>query len=172
MFPFSLHSLPVVLLLFIVQARLTQSFVSPHVQTLSQLSPRRRLSNAAAAAAAAAPSPHMEGMTPSPTLKQDDLLTTTVTYPKWIVFVDHSKPSLEKGASATLDAFLSLAPDTVHVKTAFLPRQAKSGNQPWVRCVDMENSEALEVSRVDSVDKVYRVLTKHMGLAVSHNTSW
>ena len=88
----------------------------------------------------------------------------------WIVFVDHSKPSLEKGAAATLDAFLSLAPASrVTVKAAFLPKQPKSGGQPWVRCVSVEKSIAMEIFGVDSVDKVYRILTKHMGLGVSAN---
>lgn len=85
----------------------------------------------------------------------------------WIVFVDHSKISLEKGAAATLDAFLGLAPmDSVQVKSAFLPKPAKSGGQPWVRCVSTKEGSAIEVSGVDSVDKVYRVLTKHMKLNV------
>lgn len=46
----------------------------------------------------------------------------------WIVYVDHSKNSLEKGAAATLDAFLGLAAPApplrssrIQVKAAILP---------------------------------------------------
>ena len=101
--------------------------------------------------------------------------TTTATSTNWIVYVDHSKQSLEKGAAATLDAFTSLAPpSSVQVKAAALPRPSKkagSSSQPWVRCVNLSQSQALEVYGVDSVDKVYRVLTKHMALGVSQNKS-
>jgi hypothetical protein len=112
-------------------------------------------------------------MTRRPSLSLSSATSTAAVSADWIVYVDHSKPSLEKGAAATLDAFLSLTSpvnekDRVHVRTAFLPRGAKTGQPPWVRCVDVAQSEALEVFGVDSVDKVYRVLTKHMGLRVSH----
>ena len=77
---------------------------------------------------------------------------------------------------ATLDAFLGLtmAPRTtaaarlsnsVQVKAALLGKP--KGLHPWVRCVSVRNNVALEVYGVDSVDKVYRVLTKHMTLGVS-----
>uniref|UniRef100_A0A7S3L8D0 Uncharacterized protein n=1 Tax=Amphora coffeiformis TaxID=265554 RepID=A0A7S3L8D0_9STRA len=81
----------------------------------------------------------------------------------WIVYVDYSKMSMEKGAAATLDAFLSLTQSRrVQVKAAFLPKQTKSGGYPWIRCVSIQKSSAIELFGVDSVDKVYRVLTKHM----------
>lgn len=90
------------------------------------------------------------------------------TSPDWIVYVDHSKTSMEKGAAATLDAFFSLAPPgRVEVKAALLPKQSnKSGGNPWIRCVSVEDSSAIELFGVDSVDKVYRVLTKHMQVGV------
>ena len=110
---------------------------------------------------------------PSSLKSLDSLSSFPAKQEGWIVFVDHSKPSLEKGAAATLDAFLSLAPASrVTVKAAFLPKQPKSGGQPWVRCVSVEKSIAMEIFGVDSVDKVYRILTKHMGLWVSANASY
>ena len=100
--------------------------------------------------------------------------TTPTTTPVWIVYVDHSKSSLEKGAAATLDAFLGLTTVArqqrgivVEVKAAFLPKPKGGGSPPWVRCVSLPKNVALEVYGVDSVDKVYRVLTKHMTLNVS-----
>lgn len=69
--------------------------------------------------------------------------------PDWIVYVDHSKGSLEKGAAATLDAFLGLSQaEQVQVKAAFLPKGGSGGGQqspPWVRCVSLEKNLALEV---------------------------
>jgi hypothetical protein len=90
---------------------------------------------------------------------------------EWIVYVDHSKTSLEKGAAATLDAFLGLAPASkVQVKAGFLPKPSKQIGQPWIRCVSLKDDSAMEVYSVDSVDKVYRVLTKHMDVEVGYRT--
>ena len=113
----------------------------------------------------------------------------------WDVYVCQSKPCKERGAGATLDAFVGLAPsDYVQVHAAVISKTRGKG--PIVRClrrVDLNNQEtkdiynaeqsdivddditptdgddespleAFEVSNVDSVDKVYRILTKHMGL--------
>jgi hypothetical protein len=88
---------------------------------------------------------------------------------EWIVYVDYSKTSLEKGAAATLDAFLGLAPASkVQVKAGFLPKPVKQIGQPWIRCVSLKEDSAMEVYSVDSVDKVYRILTKHMDVEVGH----
>ena len=135
---------------------------------------------------------------------------------EWKVYVDQSEASLDKGGSATLDAFLGLAPAaTVQVKPALLPMgsyyaspanyAASSGSSnngggnnnsnnnnnsvgPFVRCIplrrerlsttieeevadvdadDSDSRRAFDVCNVDSVDKVYRILTKHMRVQVS-----
>ena len=109
----------------------------------------------------------------------------------WDVYVCQSKPCKERGAGATLDAFVGLAPsDYVQVHAAIISKTRGKG--PIVRCLrrvpgsgnDDSNVsgssankdgdtalvanesplDAFEVSNVDSVDKVYRILTKHMGL--------
>lgn len=82
---------------------------------------------------------------------------------EWEVYVDQSKSSLERGASATLDAFLGLAPKgRVLVTPAIFSRPKVKG--PIIRCVpvDERNKDCFEVSNVDSVDKVYRILTRHL----------
>ena len=71
----------------------------------------------------------------------------------------------------------------IQVIPAILPKPASGGKGPWIRCVwntnnkknNIRPSPNLDVSNVDSVDKVYRVLTKHMGVKVrnyilQHNT--
>ncbi|KAL7573743.1 hypothetical protein ACA910_007778 [Epithemia clementina (nom. ined.)] len=86
----------------------------------------------------------------------------------WIVYVDQSKASLERGGVATLDAFMGLVPSRkISVKAAMFPKPPK-GKGPYIRCVPVRQSgeyTAFEVSNVNSVEKVYRVLTKHMGLS-------
>mmetsp|Transcript_35201 Transcript_35201/g.85213 ORF Transcript_35201/g.85213 Transcript_35201/m.85213 type:complete len:540 (+) Transcript_35201:285-1904(+) len=81
---------------------------------------------------------------------------------QWQVFVDQSKSALDRGGGATLDAFCCLAPpSTAQVVPAILP----GGNKkfPWVRCISkIPGRSNIEVGNVDSVDKVYRVLTKHL----------
>jgi hypothetical protein len=87
---------------------------------------------------------------------------------KWHVYVCQSKQCLERGAGATLDAFVGLAPsEWVVVHPAILPRS--KGKGPNVRCIpaDTSSTQALEISNVDSVEKVYRILTAHMGVEVS-----
>jgi tetratricopeptide (TPR) repeat protein len=83
--------------------------------------------------------------------------------------VDQSKSSLDKGGSATLDAFLGLAPkESVLVKPALIPRTKSKG--PIVRCVSLSSKTmSIDVGNVDSVDKVYRILTRHMKVPVSTN---
>ena len=86
----------------------------------------------------------------------------------WEIYVDQSKAGLEKGAAATLDAFLGLAPPNVKVLPAIFPKSTKN-RMPLIRCVSLRqpkdifrSSGGLEVTNVDSVDKVFRVLTKHI----------
>jgi hypothetical protein len=89
---------------------------------------------------------------------------------EWEVFVDQSKSSLDKGGSATLDAFVGLAPPgTVKVQPVILSKIKSKG--PLVRCISAQsgNKESFDVSNVDSVDKVYRILTRHMRVEVSEN---
>ena len=86
----------------------------------------------------------------------------------WTVYIDQSKASLDRGGSATLDAFVGLAPSTVQVLPAILPKLSKAKG-PLVRCVcQIPGRPSLDVSNVDSVDKVYRILTRHMQVAVSN----
>ena len=98
---------------------------------------------------------------------------------QWEVYVDQSKGSLDKGGGATLDAFLALAPpDRVRVQPAILLPKIKSKG-PAVRCIYVPSSSSppsdvtsssrrtppltsMDIGAVDSVDKVYRILTRHM----------
>lgn len=145
---------------------------SSHSRCFPWVQSRRRTSLSAATAAGVP-----DFSTPS-VLRSSDAIATPTS--DWIVYVDHSKPSLEKGAAATLDAFLGLTTaaatarsgrtaTTVAVKAAFLPKPKKGGQPatPWVLCVSLANNIALEIYGVDSVDKVYRVLTKHMAVEAS-----
>ena len=80
--------------------------------------------------------------------------------------MDQSKSSLDRGGSATLDAFLMLAPrDSVQVLPVLIKK--KTNKPPLVKCIsNSSNRPSLEVAQVDSVDKVYRILTKHMKVEV------
>ena len=111
----------------------------------------------------------------------------------WQIYIDQSKASLDRGGGATFDAFFSLCDNTdntdddspandnesndvvkVQVIPAILPKPASGGKGPWIRCIWNTNnknnnsrpSPNLDVSNVNSVDKVYRVLTKHLGVKV------
>jgi hypothetical protein len=94
--------------------------------------------------------------------------TSSPTKFEWEVFVDQSKSSLDKGGSATLDAFVGLAPPgKVNVQPVILSKIKSKG--PLVRCIPAQssNKDSFDVSNVDSVDKVYRILTRHMRVEVS-----
>jgi len=102
----------------------------------------------------------------------------------WQIYVDQSKASLDRGGGATFDAFFSLCDHDgeggrannedvigVQVIPAILPKPVGGGKAPWIRCLWNTNkknivrpSPNLDVSNVDSVDKVYRILTKHLGV--------
>lgn len=107
-----------------------------------------------------------------------------------MVYVDQSKNSLDRGGSATLDAFLALAPkDIVTVHAAYFPsstKNTKSTRGPCIRCIAMMENDndddskmiankisrstipsSFDVGNVDSVDKVHRILTKYMQVPVS-----
>ena len=73
---------------------------------------------------------------------------------------------MEKGAGATLDAFLGLAPSSeVKVFPAILTTKIKS-KSPAVRCISLAGINNFDVGNVDSVDKVFRILSKHMQVKV------
>ena len=78
--------------------------------------------------------------------------------------MDQTK-SADKRSSATLDAFIGLAPPSVEVKPAVFPKSKLKG--PRVRCIAVNPSslkpKSFDACNVDSVDKVFRILTKHMG---------
>lgn len=104
----------------------------------------------------------------TPTSPPSPLLPEIPVPVDWEIYVDQSKAGLEKGAAATLDAFLGLAPPSVKVLPAVFPKSTKN-RMPLIRCVSLRqpkdlfrSSGGLEVTNVDSVDKVFRVLTKHM----------
>jgi hypothetical protein len=87
----------------------------------------------------------------------------SIQYQKWEVFVDQSKSALDKGAGATLDAFLGLAPaNQVKVIPAVITKTKAKG--PAVRCISTNSS--FDVGNIDSVDKVFRILNKHMHVKV------
>ena len=113
---------------------------------------------------------------------------TIPTAIEWEIYVDQSKTSLDRGGSATLDAFLGLAPpSTVQVIASVIPTGGGGGSSvasttagtaasysglkktklkgPFVRCLSTDGLLCFDVSNVDSVDKVYRVLTKHIKLS-------
>jgi len=83
---------------------------------------------------------------------------------EWDVYVCLSKNCKERGASATLDTFQSLAPPSVvQVHPAILSKS--KGRGPNVRCIQTKHPfRALEVNNVNDIDKVYRILTKHMNI--------
>jgi len=68
----------------------------------------------------------------------------------------------------------------VQIIPALLPKPASGGKAPWIRCmwnnknknknnsnrIRVRSSPNLDISNVDSVDKVYRILTKHLGVQV------
>ena len=102
-----------------------------------------------------------------------------------------SQPSIknkEKSVIPTSDliqSFISLAPssETVRAHPAIFHKQRKQkGKGLAVRCIQRRRSfspgsdgvespgemvSALEITNVDSVDKVYRIITEHMKLEVS-----
>jgi len=107
----------------------------------------------------------------------------------WQVYVDLSRASLDRGGNATFDAFSSLCYTSVdgsdaetdgknqrdvevQVIPAIIPKPATGGKAPWIRCIWNSNKRKdaarpfpnIDISNVDSVEKVYRVLTKHLGL--------
>jgi hypothetical protein len=99
---------------------------------------------------------------------QGQTQTSSPTKLEWEIFVDQSKSSLDKGGSATLDAFVGLSPPgMVKVQPVVLSKIKSKG--PLVRCISAQNSDksSFDVSNVDSVDKVYRILTRHMRVEVS-----
>ncbi len=83
----------------------------------------------------------------------------------WDVYVCQSKPCKERGSGATLDAFVGLAPiNSIAVHPAILMK-TKGIKGPNVRCVKRgPNGKAFDIKNVDSVDKVYMILTKYMGI--------
>lgn len=101
--------------------------------------------------------------------KQEDGGASVVSSPptlEWEVFVDQSKASLDRGGSATLDAFIGLAPSSVKVQPVILSKMKSKG--PLVRCIALEGvNVGFDVANVDSVDKVCRILTRHMNVNVS-----
>lgn len=85
---------------------------------------------------------------------------------EWDVYVCQSKQCKALGASATLDSFKTLSPSTVKVHPAVLTKTKAKG--PNIRCIQrIPPFKAFEVNNVNDVDKVYRILTKHMNLIVS-----
>lgn len=111
----------------------------------------------------------------------------------WEVYVSQpSNKSKEKGVvptSSLIQAFISLAPSSsdVRVNPAVFHNQNKQkGKGHMVRCIQRERSDtgseggdsageivsAMEIGNVDSVDKVYRIMTEHMKLGVSVLSSY
>ena len=105
----------------------------------------------------------------------------------WDVYVCQSKQCLERGASATLDSFQALVPmepmsesdktfkdegsnlyqsntvTTIDIHPAILSRSKAKG--PNVRCIQRTPPyTSFEVNNVNDIDKVYRILTKHMSI--------
>jgi tetratricopeptide (TPR) repeat protein len=85
---------------------------------------------------------------------------------EWIIYVDQSKSSLDRGGSATLDALVGLVPpNKVQIVPCILPKNTNNKKKaPWIRCISTTKggSTNLDIGGVDSVDKCYRALTKHL----------
>jgi len=96
----------------------------------------------------------------------------------WEVYVSQRRNKEKEMTSALVEAFVSLtsSSNAVNVYTAVLHKQSK-GKGHAVRCIQrkripIDNDQkytseivsAFEIINVDSVDKVYRILTEHMGL--------
>lgn len=85
---------------------------------------------------------------------------------EWDIYICQSKQCKALGASATLDSFKILSPSTVHIHPAMLTKTKAKG--PNIRCIQrVPPFKAFEANNVNDVDKVYRILTKHMNLIVS-----
>ena len=111
-------------------------------------------------------------MSATPTRTRTQTRTRTGTAVEWEVDVDQSKVAMERGSSDTLDSFRTLAPDKVKVLPVVLGSASKS-KSPIVRCLSVRNPDrSLEVTNVDDVDKVYRILSLHMKLMVKYNRSF
>lgn len=95
---------------------------------------------------------------------------------QWHVYVDQSRASIDKGAAATLDAFIGLAPPEVTIHPAIFASIPSKAKGPLVRCISVagknqDDCQSFDVSNVDSVDKVARILRKHMKLSVGSTES-
>jgi tetratricopeptide (TPR) repeat protein len=85
---------------------------------------------------------------------------------EWDVYICQSKQCKALGSSATLDSFKAMSPSTVQIHPAYLTKTKAKG--PNIRCIQrVPPYKAFEVNNVNDVDKVYRILTKHMNLIVS-----
>jgi len=81
---------------------------------------------------------------------------------EWEVYVDQSEIAVACGSTATHDAFVGLVPPSVKVHPCIISTSSRS-KSPIVRCSSRTNPDkCLEITNVDSVDKVYRLLTHHM----------
>jgi tetratricopeptide (TPR) repeat protein len=92
--------------------------------------------------------------------------TCGLSLQEWIIYVDQSKASLDRGGTATLDALVGLVPPTkVQIVPCILPKNTNNKKKaPWIRCLSTTRGGTpnLDIGGVDSVDKCYRVLTKHL----------
>lgn len=87
-------------------------------------------------------------------------------YVEWDVYVDQSRSAVGRGSTATLDAFVGLSPPSVQVHPAVIGTSSRA-KSPMVRCASrVDPDDCLEVANVDSVDKVYRILTRHLKVKV------
>jgi hypothetical protein len=98
----------------------------------------------------------------------------TYSTKEWHIYVDQSKASMDRGggggaSSMILDAFCGLCPPSkVQVMAAVLPTANNKKNKtPWVRIISkVPGKSNMDVTNVDSLDKVYRILTKHLQIKV------
>jgi hypothetical protein len=86
---------------------------------------------------------------------------------EWDVYVDQSRSAVARGSTATLDAFVGLCPPSVQVHPSVIASSPRA-KSPVVRCQSRTDpDDCLEIINVDSVDKVYRILTRHLNVKVS-----
>ena len=89
---------------------------------------------------------------------------------------DNSDKNSDENSDDNADRINNNMLDDIEVQIipALLPKPASGGKGPWIRCMwnnknknnNTRSSPNLDVSNVDSVGKVYRILTKHLGVKV------
>ncbi|CAM9453702.1 unnamed protein product [Chrysoparadoxa australica] len=108
-------------------------------------------------------------MSSSPTPPQESLPSSVASSSQHSVFVCTNKWCHEKGAGATLGAFIGLAEEGVVAVQGVncLGRCNKGPNLRVRRQVEGSQPTWLEFNRIDSVDRVHKILRDYLNVSVS-----